>query len=66
MSTTTSLPVRYGETVQDLSCQDPTHINEGAKSVTCVGDNMFLMPVIDESRPDCPTGLNFVQFEYII
>ena len=64
MSTTTSLPVEYGETLEDLSCLDPTHINEGAKSVTCVGNNMFLMSV-EESRPDCPTGLNFVQFEYI-
>ena len=63
MSTTT-LPVRYGETVQDLSCLDPTHLNEGVKSVTCVGDDMFLMSK-DENRPDCPTGINFVQFECI-
>ena len=61
MSTTTTLPVGYGEIVHDLSCLDPTHINEGVKSVTCVGDNMFLMSV-DENRPNCPTGLNFVQF----
>ena len=54
-STTTRLPVKYGEVVENLSCLDLTYKNEGAKSLTCVGDNIFLTPD-DTDTPTCPTG----------
>ena len=56
MSSTTSLPVKYGEAVGDLTCLDPTHANKGAQSVTCVGDNMFIVQA-DIDKPSCLKGL---------
>ena len=54
--------MKYGEVVENLSCLHPAYKNEGAKSLACVGDNIFLIPV-DTDTPTCPTG-NYCSFFY--
>ena len=58
ISSTTPLPVKYGEEIEGLTCTDPTQPNLGAQSVTCVGGNRFIIPA-GIYPPNCPKGVEF-------